>query len=131
MQLMAQRLAERHRIPESDIVHPKVFVMNGDGTVDTFMTDKLREPHYVPYCLKQVDCGRVRRREWGFYCPCCGNKMNWDLSHYDGNALVKFDGPPPPKKVPSKKVPPIKDWNAQVEERKQLRAQRRLEKHGT
>lgn len=127
MRLMALRLAEKHREPNEVVPHPKVFVMNGDGTVDTFMTDKLRDDVYVPYCLKKSECGRVRRREWGFQCSCCGNKMNWDLSHYDGNVNVKFDGPPPPKKAqPSKKVPSIKDWNARVEARKHARAIRRL-----
>lgn len=117
---MAERLARKHVIPESSIVHPKVKIMNSDGTVDEFMTAKLREPHYVPYCLKTVDCGRVRRREWGFECPTCCNKMNYDLTHFDGNQNVVYDGPAP---VPSREV-----WNAQVEARKRAREDRRLAK---
>lgn len=116
---MAARLAERHRIPETDIVHPKVFVPDHKGGVNEFMTAKLREPHYVPYCLIGRDCARVRRTEWGFQCPYCGNKMNFDLSHYDGNANVKYDGPAP--------VLTPKQWNEQVTAKKQARAQRRVE----
>lgn len=111
LEALAHRLAERHRIPVSKHEHPKVFVKNGDGTVDTFMTAKLREPHYVPYCLVGADCARVRRTEYGFKCPRCGNQMNWDLSHYDGNKNVEYDNDKPP-------VLSIKAWNAQVEARK-------------
>jgi hypothetical protein len=119
---IAARLAEKHRIPHSDVVHPKVFVPDGKGGIDEWMTAKLRsqdegEGPYVPYCLVGADCGRVRRKTWGFQCPTCGNKMNWDLSHYDGNVNVKFDGPPP--------VLSIKDWNAQVEARKAAKKARR------
>jgi hypothetical protein len=120
LQALAFRLARKHRIPESPYTHPKVVVRNADGTVDTFMTDKLRNSdggHYVPYCLVGTDCGRVRKTEWGFECPVCGNKMNWDLTHYDGNINVEFDGPPP--------VLSIKQWNEQVEAKKRAKIARR------
>lgn len=119
---MAHQLAERHRIPESDIVHPKVFVPGTEeGGVDTFMTAKLREPHYVPYCLVGQDCARTRRKSWGFECPRCGNRMNWDLTHYNGNINVKYDGPPP--------VLGIKEWNEALVAKKQAKAQERLNRY--
>lgn len=117
--LLAAQCAERHRIPVTDIVHPKVFAVSHNGEVDEFMTAKLREPHYVPYCLKRTDCGRVRRTDYGFKCPTCGNQMNYDLSHYDGNVNVRYDGPPP--------VPDIKTWNANVEARRRAKAERRTQ----
>lgn len=112
--MLARQLAERHRIPETSIVHPEVLVHNRDGTVDTFMTAKLREPHYVPYCLNLLECGRLRRTEWGFKCPTCGNKANYDLTKYDGNQNVKYVGAPP--------VLSIKEWNAQVVARKHAKS---------
>lgn len=115
---LAAQLAERHRIPETDIVHPKVLVMSGDGTIDTFMTAKLREPHYIPYCLK-IDCGRVRRTAWGFQCPTCGNKMNYNLRHFDGNQNVVYDGDAPP-------ILSIKEWNTQVVARSQAKQEKKV-----
>jgi len=106
----------RHRIPESPHKHPKVIVYSHDGTIDTFMTDKLRNSdngHYVPYCLVGADCGRVRKTEWGFECPTCGNKMNYDLSHYDGNQNVTYEGPAP--------ILSIEAWNQQVAARKAVK----------
>lgn len=114
LEAMAARLAYRHTIPESPHIHPKVFVKQGDGTVDAFMTAKLREPHYVPYCLKEASCARVRRTDYGFYCPWCGNKMNYDLSHYDGNKNVEYDNDKPPTLS-------IEKWNEQVDARKQAK----------
>jgi hypothetical protein len=115
---MAAQLAERHRIPDSPYVHPKVLVMNRDGTVDTFMTGKLREPHYVPYCMKTSDCMRVRRTEWGFQCPSCGNKMNYDLRHFNGNEGVVYDNDGPPALT-------LAQWNTQVAMRKQLKQEKK------
>lgn len=118
---MAHQLAERHRIPESPHIHPRVFVPDRDGGVDEFMTAKLREPHYVPYCLVGIDCARTRRYPWGFECPRCGNRMNWDLTHYNGNINVKYDGPPP--------VLGIKEWNEALAAKKQAKAQNRLNRY--
>lgn len=112
IQMLAAQLAEKHREPNEIVPHPKVVIRNHDGSADTFMMDKLRDDKYVPYCFGN-GCGRTRRKPWGFQCPTCGNKMNWDLRHYDGNQGVEFDGPPP--------VLSIKDWNAQVEARKQAK----------
>lgn len=156
LEALARRLAAKHAIPESPHKHPKVIVYNHDGTVDTFMTDKLRnsdDGHYVPYCLVGTNCGRVRKTEWGFECPACGNRMNYDLSHYDGNKNVQYDGPPPDPAVATAgmKVPgeywkfsrdpdPAKvaqhrlahadreAWNAQVEAKKKAKAQRRAKR---
>lgn len=156
LQALAARLAKKHMIPKSDIVHPKVLVTNSDGTIDEFMTDKLRnsdDGHYVPYCMVGTDCGRVRKTAWGFECPTCGNKMNYDLSHYDGNINVVYDGSPPDpiiatqalavpgeywkfgRNPDSKKVAmhrlkhaERKAWNAKVEQRKAAKAAKKAQK---
>lgn len=86
---LAEQLAAKHRIPKSGIVHPKVVIPG-----DEFMAAKLQEPDYVPYCFG-ADCGRTRRTVYGFRCPTCGNQTNYDLTHYDGNKNVQYDGPPP------------------------------------
>jgi hypothetical protein len=85
--LLAAQLAEKHRIPETSIVHPEL-------ANDPMLPQKQADPNYVPYCLKTADCGRVRRRRYGFECPTCGNKMNYDLTHYDGNKSVEYAGEP-------------------------------------
>jgi hypothetical protein len=84
---LAAQLAAKHIIPETDIVHPEVVM-------DSFMMEKMKEPNYVPYCLVEVTCGRVRRTRYGFWCPSCGNKMNYDMTHYDGNKNVQYIGEP-------------------------------------
>jgi predicted RNA-binding Zn-ribbon protein involved in translation (DUF1610 family) len=118
IQAMARQLAARHAIPKSGIKHPPVVVIR-NGEVDEFMTAKLREEDYVPYCLIKPECARVRRKAWGFECPNCGNKMNWDLKHYDGNQNVVYaEGYVPPPLT-------IQQWNEQVEIKKQKRAQER------
>lgn len=55
------------------------------------MTKKLREPGYVPYCVKHTACGRVQRTDFGFQCPTCGNRMNFDLTHFNGNVDVQYE----------------------------------------
>jgi hypothetical protein len=82
--------AARHYIPSSTVAHPTGVIIPDDA----FMTMKLRDPSYVPYCIKRAACGRVRRTEFGFECPCCGNRMNFDLTHYDGNANVQYEQAP-------------------------------------
>jgi hypothetical protein len=84
--LWAAMLAAKHHTPKATVQHPKGVIVPGDE----FMTGKLKDPDYVPYCMMHSACGRVRRTEFGFQCPTCGNKMNYDLTHYDGNANVQF-----------------------------------------
>jgi hypothetical protein len=86
---LAEQCAARHRIPKAEFAHPGVIVPG-----DEFMTEKLKDPDYVPYCFG-TDCGRTRRTAYGFKCPTCGNQMNYDLTHYDGNKNVQYDGEPP------------------------------------
>jgi hypothetical protein len=145
LQRLAAECAERHRIPKATVTHPAVIVPG-----DEFMTEKLRDPDYVPYCFG-TNCGRTRRTEFGFQCPTCGNKMNYDLRHYDGNKDVQYVGAAPSPKVATSGLPPaplewvnkvrgtasaklaarriqhndITAWNANVEARKAARADRR------
>lgn len=119
IQMMANRLAERHREPNEVVPHPKVVIRNGDGTLDQFMMDKLADHKYVPYCFGTT-CGRTRRKLWGFQCPTCGNKMNYDLTHFDGNLNVEYVDPPP---VLSRSA-----WNEQVEARKRLKTERKAQR---
>lgn len=84
--LFASALAARHHTPKATVQHPKGVIVPGDE----FMTGKLTDPDYVPYCMVTASCGRVRRTEFGFQCPTCQNKMNYDLTHYDGNVNVKY-----------------------------------------
>lgn len=108
---LARECAARHRIPKAEFTHPAVIVPG-----DEFMTNKLRDPDYVPYCFG-THCGRTRRTEYGFKCPTCGNKMNYDLTHYNGNANVQYVGAAP--------VPTKEQWNAAVEARKAARKGKR------
>ncbi len=82
-------LVARHEIPKATVQHPAGVIVPGDD----FMTAKLREPDYVPYCLVHSVCGRVRRTVDGFQCPTCGNKMNYDLTHFNGNVNVRYEVP--------------------------------------
>lgn len=124
---MATQLAEKHREPNEVVVHPKVYMRNGDGTVDIFMMDKVSDNKYVPYCLSG-GCGRMRRREYGFYCPTCCKKTNWDLTRFNNNKDVEYvNGPPSPKPV----VPlTIQEWNKRVTDKKYQRDLRRVTRKG-
>ncbi|KAF1046357.1 MAG: hypothetical protein GAK35_01042 [Herbaspirillum frisingense] len=84
----AEILAARHRIPKATVAHPAGVIVPDDE----FMTEKLRDPDYVPYCMMSGPCGRVRRTTFGFECPTCGNKTNFDLTHYNGNVDVQYEG---------------------------------------
>lgn len=84
---LAAILAERHRIPTATVQHPKGVIVPGDE----FMTEKLRDPDYVPYCLKHTMCGRMRRVADGFECPTCKNKANYDLTKFNGNVNVQYE----------------------------------------
>ena len=83
----ATTLTTRHRFSSVSVTHPQGVVVPGDA----FMTGKLREPGYAPYCLKRTKCGRVQRTDFGFECPSCGNRMNYDLTHYNGNVDVQYE----------------------------------------
>jgi Zn finger protein HypA/HybF involved in hydrogenase expression len=85
--LMATELAERHRIPKATVSHPQGVIVPGDE----FMTGKLRDPDYVPYCTPCTPMQRLRRVADGFECPSCGNKANWDLTKFNGNVDVQFE----------------------------------------
>jgi hypothetical protein len=89
-QLFAAQVAERHRIPRAIVSHPAVVVPG-----DPFMTEKLRDRDYVPYCGPCVPMQRVRRVADGYQCPTCGNKMNYDLTHFNGNVDVQYEDQPP------------------------------------
>jgi len=141
---LAEQLARKHRIPASDIIHLEVVM-------DPFMMKKMKdEANYVPYCLVRTECGRVRRRVYGFECPTCGNKMNYDMTHYDGNKNVQYIGTPAapdqalagfppmpgewwrlrgcsPAKVAQRRAQhaDITAWNAQVDARKTVKKGRK------
>jgi hypothetical protein len=104
LERLAAQLAERHRIPKSTVSHPEVVFPGDDG----FMAMKMKEdPDYVPYCLVKSECGRVRRTPYGFQCPTCGNQMNYDLTHYDGNKKVQYVGDPAPAVLALAGFPPV------------------------
>ena len=113
LELLAEQCAARHRMPKSTVTHPPGVIVPDDP----FMTEKLADPDYVPYCLVGRSCARVRRTSFGFQCPVCGNKMNYDLTHYDGNVSVKYNGAAPAMTVAQ--------WNDAVAARKATRAARR------
>ena len=79
-------IARRHYPTSAPVEHPKGVIVPDDP----FMTAKLREPGYAPYCLKRNACGRVQRTDFGFQCPSCGNRMNYDLTHFNGNVDVQY-----------------------------------------
>lgn len=87
LRAMAEEAAARHRIPEATVTHPKGVIVPGDE----FMTEKIRDPNYVPYCGPCMPMRRMRRVEDGFVCPTCGCKSNWDLTKFNNNVDVKFD----------------------------------------
>lgn len=90
LRAMSGNLAARHAIPAATVAHPTGVVVPDDA----FMTMKLRDPSYVPYCVKHSACGRVRRTDFGFQCPTCGNRMNYDLTHFNGNVNVQYEQAP-------------------------------------
>ncbi len=102
---LATECAARHHTPKATVTHPSGVIVQGDP----LMTAKLSDPNYVPYCFGD-GCGRTRRTEFGFECPTCGNKMNYDLTHYDGNVNVQYSG--------ATTALTIAQWNAVVERRK-------------
>lgn len=111
--MMAAQAAARHRIPKADCLHPKgVIVPNSE-----FMTEKLQDPDYVPYCGPCVPMQRLRRVSDGFLCPNCGNHSNWDLTKFNGNKDVQFDmsiegaGVIPEQPEPPKPPEPKRDWD--------------------
>lgn len=102
--LMAEQAAVRHHIPKSTVTHPTGVIVPGDE----FMTEKLKDPDYVPYCSSCMPVQRLRRTEYGFRCPGCGKRANYDLTAYNGNVAVQYEGQPLS----------IAAWNAQVERKK-------------
>jgi predicted RNA-binding Zn-ribbon protein involved in translation (DUF1610 family) len=100
--MFAEQAAARHRIPKATVTHPAVIVPG-----DEFMTEKLRDPDYVPYCGPCVPMQRVRRTVFGFECPACGNKANYDLTCYDGNKHVQYAGEPPAPEDALAGFPPV------------------------
>lgn len=83
--MLAAQMAERHRIPEATVTHPAVIVPN-----NPFMTEKLQDKNYVPYCARCTLCYRLRRTEFGFECPNCHTQANFDLTPYNGNVGVQY-----------------------------------------
>lgn len=105
LQRLAKQLGRKHHIPKATVTHPHVLL------ADPFMYEKLRDPDYVPYCLVKPECGRTRRTAYGFKCPDCGNQMNYDLTHYDGNRNVQYVGEPPSVEVATSGLPrPPAEW---------------------
>jgi hypothetical protein len=87
IQYLVNMTRSRHEIPEATVDHPKgVIVPN-----DPFMTEKLKDRNYVPYCTPCTLMQRLRRVEDGFICPSCGNKANWDLTKFNGNINVQYE----------------------------------------
>jgi hypothetical protein len=106
--------AARHHTPKAEFAHPAVIVPG-----DPFMTEKLTDPDYVPYCFG-THCGRTRRTAVGFRCLTCGNEMNYDLTHYDGNVNVQYvtseaELVPPPAPLTRKQ------WNDNVAAKRQAK----------
>jgi hypothetical protein len=121
LEQLAEQLAARHRIPKTDINHPRL-------KDDPMQKQKDDDPNYVPYCFG-ADCGRTRRTIYGFKCPTCGNQMNYDLTHYDGNKHVQYAGEAPPPEHALAGFPPVPgeywrfrepiDWAAVMQTRAQ------------
>jgi hypothetical protein len=109
IEAMANDCAARHHTPKSTVIHPSGVIVPGDP----HMTDKIKEPDYVPYCGPCNPMQRLRRTAYGFACPSCGQKSNYDLTPYNGNLAVQYEGQPLS----------IAAWNAEVERKK---ASRRL-----
>lgn len=86
MALLIAECAARHHTPKATVSHPAGVIVPGNP----FMTEKLRDPDYVPYCMGN-GCGRTRRVVDGFKCPTCGNHMNFDLTHFNGNVDVQYE----------------------------------------
>lgn len=105
----AEQAAARYRIPKSTVTHPAGVIVPGDP----FMTEKLQDPDYVPYCGPCVPMQRVRRTEYGFRCPSCGNKSNYDLTRYNGNVAVQYEDQPLSRAA----------WNAEVDRKKAMKKQ--------
>lgn len=103
---LAEECAARHRIPKSTVAHPTGVIVQGDD----FMTEKLQDPDYVPYCGPCDPMQRIRRTSFGFECPRCHRKSNYDLTPYDGNMNVQYKGQHP--------VLTKDQWNEQVDARK-------------
>lgn len=121
--LMAQELAARHHIPETDVRHPPGVIVPNDA----LLTRNIKDPNYVPYCGPCTPCQRLRRVPEGFMCPRCGNKSNWDLTKFDDNKNVKFEaGYEAPKPMPAP-VPTKERWNANVLIKKREREHRRAQ----
>jgi hypothetical protein len=87
IQLLAEQLGARHRTPVSTVDHPKGVIVPGNP----FMTDKLKDRDYVPYCSKCTLCYRLRRTSFGFECPNCHNKANFDLTPFNDNINVQYE----------------------------------------
>lgn len=115
---LAAECAARHRIMKATVRHPAGVIVQGDP----FMTKKLRDPDYVPYCGPCTPMQRLRRVTNGFECPACGNKSNFDLTPYNSNINVQYEGAPPALS--------IEQWNAGVDARKAARATWRAAKGG-
>lgn len=86
LRAMVSEVVARHMTPKATVTHPAGVIVPGDE----FMTEKLKDPDYVPYCLVRQSCGRTRRVADGFKCPTCGNHTNYDLTHFNGNVDVQY-----------------------------------------
>lgn len=104
---LQEMAAARHRTPKTTVAHPKGVIVKNDP----FMTEKLQDPDYVPYCGPCEPMQRLRRVEDGFVCPSCGNKSNWDLSKFNGNVDVTYDDSEGAGELP-KAPEPVLGWNA-------------------
>jgi hypothetical protein len=85
--LLIAQLAGRHTSPKSTVDHPKGVIVPGDA----FMTEKIKDPDYTPYCMRCTVCYRLHRTVTGFECPNCGTKSNFDLTTFNGNINVQYE----------------------------------------
>jgi hypothetical protein len=104
---MALECAARHHSPPSTVKHPAGVIVPDNP----FMTEKIQDPDYVPYCGHCSLMQRIRRTEYGFRCPGCGDKSNFDLTKFNGNVAVSYVGQPLS----------IGAWNAEVDRKKALK----------
>ncbi len=101
---LAEEAAARHHTPKSTVTHPEGVIVPSCA----FMTEKLKDPDYVPYCSPCDPMQRLRRTEYGFRCPGCGKTSNFDLTPFNNNISVQYEGKPLS----------IGAWNAEVDRKK-------------
>lgn len=78
IKLIADSVAAEHTFDGSTVGVEAV------PTDESLLCNKLKEERdWRPYCMKCDTFSRMSRREYGFQCAKCKNKINWDMSHYE------------------------------------------------